>query len=120
MQENTKRIIREDDEVIRPTRKFLASPCPRWEQTARSKGFRRHIPHGERSRAQRIPYLQTGAAGGKNRHPGYESILGRNTAEETLKESQAMYDYAQKLASPFFILSIPKQRGISIPSKATN
>jgi methylmalonyl-CoA mutase cobalamin-binding domain/chain len=103
MQENTKRIIREDDEVIRAYEEIFGVAMPKVGADGEIEGLPAPYPrmvNGVERSGYRIYKLAQQAE--KTGIPVMNPILGRNTAEETLKESQAMYDYAQKLGITIF------------------
>ncbi len=99
----TERIIREDIEAIEAFAKAYNAPMPyineKGEICDLPEAYPRVVDGVERG-GHRIAALGREAVA-KN-SPVMNPILGRNSAEETFKESQAMYDMAEKLGITIF------------------
>lgn len=103
MQEKTKRIIKEDIEAVRAYADCFDVEMPDLDENGEVVGlpapFPREVAGVVRS-GYRIHELALLAR--KRGWPVQNPILGRNSAEETLKESKEMYVYAEKFNETLF------------------
>ena len=103
MQEKTKRIIAEDYDRVKAYAETFAVPMPTLGKDGSIDGlpapYPREVCGVERS-GYRIYELAQQAE--KTGIPVQNPILGRNTAEETYKESLEMYNMAEKLGIKIF------------------
>lgn len=98
MQENTIKIIKEDEEYVKAYEKAFNVPMPKVEKDGSVSGLPTPYPvafKGVERSGYRIYDLAMHAE--KTGIPVQNPILGRNSAEETYKESMEMYDMAEKL-----------------------
>lgn len=95
---NTERIIREDADIIRAYEEAYGVELPHVDENGEIVGLPEAYPR-EEAGVVRSGYRITelGRQAAKTGCPVMNPILGRNSAEETLKESQHMYDMAEKL-----------------------
>lgn len=103
MQEKTKKIIQEDIEAIRAYADCFSVEMPDLDENGEVVGLPAPYPRevaGVVRSGYRIHDLALKAR--KRGWPVQNPILGRNTAEETLKESQKMYEFAEKLDETLF------------------
>ncbi|BFK86112.1 hypothetical protein I4200191B4_04180 [Pseudoflavonifractor gallinarum] len=103
MQEKTKRIIREDIEAVRAYADCFGVEMPDLDENGEVVGlpapYPREVAAVVRS-GYRIHELALKAR--ERGWPVQNPILGRNTAEETLKESKEMYAFAEKFDETIF------------------
>lgn len=103
MQEKTKRIIKEDIEAVRAYADCFSVEMPDLDEQGAVVGLPAPYPRavaGVVRSGYRIHELALKARA--RGWPVQNPILGRNTAEETLKESQAMYAFAEKFDETLF------------------
>ena len=103
MQEKTKRIIKEDIEAIRAYADCFDVKMPDLDENGEVVGLPAPFPRevaGVIRSGYRIHELALLAR--KRGWPVQNPILGRNSAEETLKESKEMYAYAEKFDETLF------------------
>ncbi|WP_235964307.1 cobalamin-dependent protein [Pseudoflavonifractor gallinarum] len=103
MQEKTKRIIREDIEAVRAYADCFGVEMPDLDENGEVVGLPAPYPRevaGVVRSGYRIHELALKAR--ERGWPVQNPILGRNTAEETLKESKEMYAFAEKLDETIF------------------
>lgn len=103
MQEKTKRIIREDYDRIQAYARVFGVEMPVVEEDGTITGLPLPYPR-EVQGVERSGY-RIAALGRKARESGIpvlNPILGRNSAEETYRESQAMYQMAEELGITIF------------------
>ena len=103
MQEKTKRIISEDYERVKAYAETFAVPMPTMDKDGSIDGLPAPYPRtvcGVERSGYRIYELAKQAE--KTGIPVQNPILGRNTAEETYKESLEMYNMAEKLGIKIF------------------
>lgn len=103
MQEKTKRIIQEDIESVRAYADAFQVEMPDLDEKGEVVGLPAPYPRevaGVVRSGYRIYELAQLAE--KRGYPIQNPILGRNTAEETYKESQNMYAYAEKFDETLF------------------
>ncbi|MDR1194333.1 MAG: cobalamin-dependent protein [Peptococcaceae bacterium] len=103
MQEKTKRIIKEDIEVVRAYADTFHVEMPDLDEKGEVIGLPAPYPRevaGVARSGYRIYELAQLAE--KRGWPAQNPILGRNTGEETWKESQNMYAYAEKFDETLF------------------
>lgn len=103
MQENTKRIIKEDIEAVRAYADCFGVEMPDLDEKGEVVGLPAPYPR-EVAGVVRSGYriYELGQLGEKRGRPVQNPILGRNSAEETFKESQAMYAFAEKFDETIF------------------
>lgn len=103
MQEQTKRIIKEDIEGVRAYADCFGVTMPDLDESGEVVGlpapYPREVAGAERS-GYRIYELSKLAE--ERGYPIQNPILGRNGAEETFRESQEMYAYAEKMDETLF------------------
>lgn len=103
MQEKTKQIIKDDIEAVRAYADCFGVEMPDLDENGEVVGlpapYPREVAGVERS-GYRIHELALQAR--KRGWPVQNPILGRNTGEETMKESLNMYAYVEKLGEPLF------------------
>ncbi|MDR2947558.1 MAG: 2-methyleneglutarate mutase, partial [Candidatus Adiutrix sp.] len=103
MQEKTIRIIQEDDKGLRAFEEAFGVPMPKAGPDGSVTGlpapYPRMVEGVERSGYRIWELAKKAKATGT---PIMNPILGRNTAEETFKESQDMYAVAEKLGLDIF------------------
>lgn len=103
MQEKTKRIIREDIEAVRAYADCFGVEMPDLDENGEVVGLPAPYPRevaGVVRSGYRIHELARKARA--RGWPVQNPILGRNTAEETLKESKEMYAFAEKFDETIF------------------
>lgn len=103
MQEKTKRIIKEDIEAVRAYADCFGVEMPDLDASGEVVGLPAPYPRevaGVVRSGYRIHELALEAR--RRGWPVQNPILGRNTAEETLKESKEMYAYAEKFGETIF------------------
>lgn len=103
MQEKTKRIIREDIEAVRAYADCFGVEMPDLDENGEVVGLPAPYPRevaGVVRSGYRIHELALKAR--ERGWPVQNPILGRNTAEETLKESKEMYAFAEKFDETIF------------------
>lgn len=103
MQEKTMRIILEDYDRVQAYSKVFGVGMPTVGKDGSIKGLPAPYPrvvHGVERGGHRI--AQLGRKAREQKIPVMNPILGRNTAEETYRESQAMYEMAEKLGITMF------------------
>lgn len=103
MQEKTKRIIREDIEAVRAYADCFGVEMPDLDENGEVVGLPAPYPRevaGVVRSGYRIHELALKAR--ERGWPAQNPILGRNTAEETLKESKEMYAFAEKFDETIF------------------
>lgn len=103
MQEKTKRIIREDIEAVRAYADCFGVEMPDLDENGEVVGLPAPYPRevaGVVRSGYRIHELARKAR--ERGWPVQNPILGRNTAEETLKESKEMYAFAEKFDETIF------------------
>lgn len=103
MQEKTKRIIREDIEAVRAYADCFGVEMPDLDENGEVVGLPAPYPRevaGVIRSGYRIHELALKAR--ERGWPVQNPILGRNTAEETLKESKEMYAFAEKFDETIF------------------
>lgn len=103
MQEKTKRIIKEDIESVRAYADCFNVPMPDLDENGEVIGLPAPYPRvvaGVERSGYRIYELAKLAD--ERGYPVQNPILGRNTAEETLKEANEMYAYMDKLDETMF------------------
>ncbi len=100
---NTERIIKEDIERIKAYEKAFGVKMPYVDENGEVQGLPDPYPR-EVNGVVRSGYRLTelGRQAVKTGNPVQNPILGRNSAEETYKESQHMYDMAEKLGITLF------------------
>jgi len=99
----TKQIIVEDDEFLRAYEDTFGVPMPRVGKDGSVDGLPAPYPREVEGVARggwRIHEL--GQLAARTGNPVQNPILGRNTGEETWKESKEMYDMAEKLGMRIF------------------
>lgn len=100
---NTERIIKEDIDRIQAYEKAFGVKMPYVDENGEVQGLPDPFPrevNGVVRSGYRIAELGRHAL--KTGNPVLNPILGRNTAEETYKESQHMYEMAEKLGITLF------------------
>ncbi len=103
MQEKTKRIIKEDIEAVRAYADTFGVEMPDLDEKGEVVGLPAPYPRevaGVVRSGYRIYELAQLAE--KRGWPVQNPILGRNTGEETYKESKNMYEYAEKFDETLF------------------
>ncbi len=103
MQEKTKKIIREDIEAVRAYADCFSVEMPDLDEKGEVVGLPAPYPRevaGVVRSGYRIHELAKEAR--RRGWPIQNPILGRNSAEETLKESKEMYAYAEKFDETLF------------------
>lgn len=103
MQERTKEIIRQDIERVRAYARVFNVEMPDLDENGNVVGLPGPYPRevaGVVRSGHRIAELGRKAV--ETGIPCLNPILGRNTAEETLKESQAMYEWGEQNDITFF------------------
>ncbi|MEL7623046.1 MAG: cobalamin-dependent protein [Clostridiales bacterium] len=103
MQEKTKRIIKEDIEAVRAYADTFGVEMPDLDEKGEVVGLPAPYPRevaGIVRSGYRIYELAQLAE--KRGWPVQNPILGRNTGEETYKESKNMYEYAEKFDETLF------------------
>ncbi|MGI6677984.1 MAG: cobalamin-dependent protein [Dehalobacterium sp.] len=103
MQEKTKKIIREDYERVQAYARVFGVEMPVVEEDGTVTGLPLPYPrevNGVVRSGYRIAELGRKAA--ETGNPVLNPILGRNSAEETYRESQAMYEKAEELGITLF------------------
>lgn len=103
MQEKTKQIIREDIEAVRAYADCFSVEMPDLDDKGEVVGLPAPYPRevaGTIRSGWRIHELAKEAR--RRGWPIQNPILGRNSAEETLKESKEMYAYAEKFDETLF------------------
>lgn len=103
MQEKTKRIIKEDIEAVRAYADTFGVEMPDLDEKGEVVGLPAPYPRevaGVVRSGYRIYELAQLAE--KRGWPVQNPILGRNTGEETYKESKNMYEYAEKFGETIF------------------
>ncbi|WP_352419332.1 cobalamin-dependent protein [Proteiniborus sp.] len=100
---NTERIIREDIDRIKAYEKAFGVKMPYIDENGEVQGLPDPYPR-EINGVVRSGYRLTelGRKAVETGNPILNPILGRNSAEETFKESQHMYDMAEKLGVTIF------------------
>ncbi|SCG81997.1 2-methyleneglutarate mutase [Proteiniborus sp. DW1] len=100
---NTERIIREDIDRIKAYEKAFGVKMPYIDENGEIQGLPDAYPR-EVNGVVRSGYRLTelGRQAVKTGNPVLNPILGRNSSEETYKESQHMYDMAEKLGVTIF------------------
>jgi len=100
---NTERIIREDIDRIRAYEKAFGVKMPYIDENGEIQGLPDPYPR-EVNGVVRSGYRLTelGRKAVETGNPVLNPILGRNTAEETYRESQHMYEMADKLGITIF------------------
>ncbi len=103
MQEKTKRIIKEDIESVRAYADAFNVPMPDLDENGEVVGLPAPYPR-EVAGVVRSGYriYELGQLAVKRGWPIQNPILGRNSGEETYKESQNMYAYADKFDETLF------------------
>lgn len=102
-QQNTKRIIREDDDALRAYEDVFGVPMPKAGRNGIVEGLPAPYPReveGVVRGGQRIHDL--GRHARETGIPVQNPILGRNSAEETWKESKEMYEMANRIGIRLF------------------
>lgn len=102
-QQNTKRIIREDDDALRAYEDVFGVPMPKASRNGIVEGLPAPYPReveGVVRGGQRIHDL--GRHARETGIPIQNPILGRNSAEETWKESKEMYEMANRIGIRLF------------------
>lgn len=102
-QQNTKRIIREDDDALRAYEDVFGVPMPKASRNGIVEGLPAPYPReveGVVRGGQRIHDL--GRHARETGIPVQNPILGRNLAEETWKESKEMYEMADRIGIRLF------------------
>nr|WP_294509192.1 cobalamin-dependent protein [uncultured Bilophila sp.] len=102
-QQNTKRIIREDDDALRAYEDVFGVPMPKASRNGIVEGLPAPYPReveGVVRGGQRIHDL--GRHARETGIPVQNPILGRNSAEETWKESKEMYEMADRIGIRLF------------------
>ncbi len=102
-QQNTKRIIREDDDALRAYEDVFGVPMPKASRNGIVEGLPAPYPReveGVVRGGQRIHDL--GRHARETGIPVQNPILGRNSAEETWKESKEMYEMANRIGIRLF------------------
>lgn len=100
---NTERIIKEDIDRIQAYEKAFGVKMPYVDENGDVQGLPEPFPrevNGVVRSGYRISELGRQAV--KTGNPVLNPILGRNTAEETYRESQYMYEMAEKLGVKLF------------------
>ena len=100
---NTERIIKEDMERIKAYEKAFDVKMPYIDEKGIIQGLPEPYPrqvNGVMRSGYRLTEL--GRKAKKDSIPIMNPILGRNTAEETYRESKHMYDMAEKLGTTLF------------------
>ena len=103
MQEKTKKIIKEDIDAVRAYADCFGVEMPDLNENGEVIGLPAPYPRdvaGVVRSGYRI--YELGQLAEKRGWPIQNPILGRNTAEETMRESQAMYAYAEKCDETLF------------------
>lgn len=103
MQEKTKRIIKEDIEAVRAYADCFDVEMPDLDENGEVTGLPAPYPRevaGVIRSGYRIYELSQEAE--RRGWPIQNPILGRNSAEETFKESKEMYNYAEKFDETLF------------------
>ncbi|HHW07522.1 MAG TPA: 2-methyleneglutarate mutase [Clostridia bacterium] len=103
MQEKTMQIIIEDYDRVQAYARVFGVEMPVVSKDGSVKGLPAPYPrvvHGVERGGHRI--AQLGRKARETGIPVMNPILGRNTAEETYRESQAMYEMAEKLGITMF------------------
>lgn len=103
MQEKTKKIIKEDIETIRAYAEAFDVEMPDLDENGEVVGLPAPYPRevaGVVRSGYRVHELAVKAR--KRGWPVQNPILGRNSAEETYKESLAFYEYAEKFDETVF------------------
>lgn len=103
MQEKTIKIIMEDYDRIQAYSRVFGVEMPTIDKDGSVKGLPAPYPrvvHGVERGGHRI--VELGRKALEEKMPVMNPILGRNSAEETYKESQAMYEMAEKLGIKLF------------------
>lgn len=103
MQEKTKRIIKDDIEAVRAYADCFSVDMPDLDENGEVVGLPAPYPRevaGVVRSGYRIHELALKAR--ERGWPIQNPILGRNSAEETIKESKEMYAYAEKLDETLF------------------
>ncbi|MEG1857362.1 MAG: 2-methyleneglutarate mutase, partial [Pseudoflavonifractor sp.] len=103
MQEKTKQIIREDIETIRAYADAFGVEMPDVNDKGEVVGLPAPYPRevaGVMRSGYRVHDLAVEAR--RRGWPVQNPILGRNSAEETMKESKEMYAYAEKFDETLF------------------
>ncbi len=100
---NTERIIREDIDRIKAYEKAFGVKMPYIDENGEVQGLPDAYPR-EVNGVVRSGYRLTelGRQAVETGNPVQNPILGRNSSEETYKESQHMYDMAEKLGITLF------------------
>ncbi|MDD4570137.1 MAG: cobalamin-dependent protein [Tepidanaerobacteraceae bacterium] len=100
---NTERIIKEDMERIKAYEKAFGVKMPYIDEKGIIQGLPEPYPR-EVNGVVRSGYRlsELGRKGLKDGIPIMNPILGRNTAEETFRESKPMYEMAKKLGTTLF------------------
>lgn len=103
MQENTKRIIKEDIEAVRAYADCFQVEMPDLNEKGEVIGLPAPYPR-EVAGVVRSGYriYELGQMARKRGWPVQNPILGRNSADETYKESLAMYAFAEKYDETIF------------------
>ena len=103
MQEKTKRIIKEDIEAVRAYADCFNVEMPDLDENGEVVGLPAPFPR-EVAGVVRSGYriYELAQAAERRGWPVQNPILGRNSAEETYKESQEMYAYAEKYDETLF------------------
>lgn len=103
MQEKTKRIIKEDIEAVRAYADCFSVEMPDLDESGEVVGLPAPYPR-EVAGVVRSGYriYELAKLADERGWPIQNPILGRNTGEETYKESLAMYAYAEKLNETLF------------------
>ena len=98
MQENTKRIIKEDIEAIRAYSEIFGVEMPDLDENGEVVGLPAPYPR-EVAGVVRSGYrvYELAKLAEERGMPIQNPILGRNNPEEHLRESMNMYSYAEKL-----------------------
>jgi methylmalonyl-CoA mutase cobalamin-binding domain/chain len=103
MQEKTKRILTEDDKRVRAYEETFGVPMPRVGRDGSIEGlpapFPREVDGVVRSGYRIFELAQQAERTGI---PVLNPILGRNTAEETLREAEPLYEMADQLGITIF------------------
>lgn len=103
MQERTKKIIRDDIDAVRAYADCFDVEMPDVDESGEVIGLPAPYPRvvaGVERSGYRI--YELGQKAKKRGWPVQNPILGRNTAEETMKESKEMYGYAEKFDEVLF------------------
>ncbi|MDP4127179.1 MAG: cobalamin-dependent protein [Bacillota bacterium] len=103
MQERTKQIIREDYERIQAYERVFGVEMPKVQEDGSISGLPEPLPrvvNGVERSGYRIAEL--GRLAAQSGIPVQNPILGRNTAEETYKESLELYKVAEELGITLF------------------